>query len=130
LAEYRDRYDEIRAAGAEVVAISVDRADQSERLRRELELPFPILSDADRRVVREWNIFNPREHGGIAKPSVFVITTGREVLFSSIDSVHKRVPASDVVRMLRTRSFDRAHRRAYAPRLGDFARGLRNLFGR
>jgi peroxiredoxin len=101
LADYRDHYDEIRATGADVVAISVDRPEQSERLRRELGLPFAILSDADRFAVKEWDILNRRKHGGIAKPSVFVIATGRNVLFSSVDSVRSRIGASEVARMLR-----------------------------
>jgi peroxiredoxin len=131
LADYRDHYDEIRAAGADVVAISVDRPEQSERLRRELGLPFAILSDADRCVVKEWDTLNRREHGGIAKPSVFVIATGRNVLFSSVDSVRSRIGASEVAQMLRAHTFEHAtHRRAYTPRFNDITLALRNMFGR
>ncbi len=131
MADYRDHYPEIRAGGADVVAVSVDRPEQSERLRRELALPFTILSDADRRVVKEWDIFNPREHGGIAKPAIFVIEADRSVAFASVDSVRKRVPAAKIAEMLHTRSFDGgAQRASNAPRLHDFMRALRNTFSR
>jgi peroxiredoxin len=131
LADYRDHYQEIRAAGADVVAISVDRPERSERLRRDLNLPFAILSDADRRLVKAWDIFNPREFGGIAKPAVFVIDTNRDVLFSSVDAVRKRMGASEIATMLRGRTFTPSPaRRAYTPRAGDFRLSLRNLLGR
>ncbi len=131
MADYRDHYAEIRAGGADVVAVSVDRPEQSERLRSELALPFTILSDADRHVVKEWDIFNPREHGGIAKPAVFVIDADRSVPFASVDSVRKRIPAAKIAEILRTRSFDGgAKRESTAPRLYDFMRAMRNMFSR
>jgi peroxiredoxin len=131
LADYRDHYEEIRAAGADVVAISVDRPEHSERLRRDLNLPFAILSDVDRRLVKALDIFNPREFGGIAKPAVLIIDTNRTVLFSSVDGVRSRMGASDIARMLRARTFaPPAARRAYTPRVGDVRLSLRNLLGR
>lgn len=131
MADYRDHYKEIRAAGADIVAISVDRPERSERLRRDLELPFSILSDADRRLVKAWDIFNPREFGGIARPAVFVVDTNRKVVFSSIDSVRNRMGASAIAALLRMRTFTpRPARRAYTPRFGDFRLALRNLLGR
>jgi peroxiredoxin len=131
LADYRDHYQEIRAAGAEVVAISVDRPERSERLRRDLDLPFAILSDADRRVVKAWDIFNPREFGGIAKPALFVIDANRNVLFSSVDGVRKRMGASEIAAMLRARTFGPPPaRRAYTPRVNDVRLSLRNLLAR
>ena len=131
MADYRDHYEEIRAAGADIVAISVDRPEESEPLRRELRLPFTILSDADRRLVIEWNILNAREHGGIAKPSVFVVDTDRGVLFSSVDGVRNRMGASELARMVRACTFERgAKRQAYTPTFGDVRNALRNLFRR
>ena len=47
---------EIRALGADVAALSVDSAERSAALRAELRLPFPILGDTARRVVREWEL--------------------------------------------------------------------------
>ena len=49
MAEYRNRYEEIRKAGADVAALSVDSPETSAKLRSELRLPFPILSDPERR---------------------------------------------------------------------------------
>jgi hypothetical protein len=58
LADYREHYVEIRAAGASVVAVSVDAPDKSEALGVHLSLPFPIVCDTEHRVVRDWGIYN------------------------------------------------------------------------
>ncbi len=127
MAEYRQHYEEIRAAGANLVAVSVDSLEKSETVRQELHLPFPILCDTERRVVQQWDIYNAREKGGIAKPSVFIIDRDRTVRYSSVDEVASRVPASEIVRILQATSGERsAHRKFYFPRLGDFFRAIRN----
>ena len=68
---------EIRTAGASVVAVSVDAPDKSEALRVDLPLPFSLLCDTERRVVRDWGIYNSGEKGGIAKPAVFILTPAK-----------------------------------------------------
>jgi peroxiredoxin len=83
-----------------MVAVSVDAPEKSESVRRELQLPFPILSDSRRRVVRQWGIYNPDEKGGIAKPAVFILAPDRTVLFVSVDEVASRVPAAEILRRL------------------------------
>ena len=127
MADYRDHYTEIRAAGVDVVAVSVDPPIKSKALRRELRLPFLILSDAERRVIKHWGIYNPDERGGIAKPAVFVIDRDRTVQYSEIDDVATRVPASEIVRILRGTGRREAQRRVYIPRLSDFFRAIRNM---
>lgn len=100
MAEYRELYPSLRAAGANVVAVSVDAPEKSEFVRRSLRLPFPILSDAQRRVVREWGIYNLDEKGGIAKPAVFILAPDRTVGFVSVDEVASRVPGAEILRRL------------------------------
>jgi peroxiredoxin len=127
LADYRDHYEEIRAAGADVVAVSVDPPAKSEALRRELRLPFPILCDTERRVITDWGIHNSKERGGIAKPAVFIIDSDRTVQDSKIDDVATRVPASEIVRILGGAGQHETRRKVYIPRLSDFFRAIRNM---
>jgi peroxiredoxin len=42
--------------GAQVVAISIDPPAESVRLKRALDLPFPLLSDEDRVVARRYHL--------------------------------------------------------------------------
>jgi peroxiredoxin Q/BCP len=131
LADYREHYEKIRRAGASIVAISVDPPDRAESVRRELHLPFPILCDTDRRVVREWNIYNSRERSGIAKPSVFLIDRDRTVRYASLDSIATRVPASEIVRLLEsTAQAPTARRKIYIPTPADFFRVARSSLRR
>jgi peroxiredoxin len=127
LAEYREQYKAIRATGAGLVGVSVDAPEKSEAVRQQLQLPFPILSDSERRVVREWGIYNPKEKGGIAKPAVFILGPDRTVRFVSVDEVSARVPSADIVSMLRERK-DTIHggRKRLIPSPAMFFGAIRN----
>jgi peroxiredoxin len=128
LADYREHYDEIRAASAALAGISVDPPEASEALRRQLCLPFTILCDTERRIVQDWDVYNRCEKGGIAKPAVFIIGSNLTVHYVSLDTVSMRVPASEILRILRsTGPVSPAHRRLYIPTPAEFLRGIRNL---
>jgi peroxiredoxin len=128
LADYRDHYEEIRAASATLAAISVDPPEASEALRRQLCLPFTILCDTERRIVQDWDVYNPREKGGIAKPAVFIIGSDLTVHYVSLDTLSMRVPASEILRILRSTGPVRpVRRRLYIPTLAGILRAIRNL---
>lgn len=96
-------------------------------MRNELRLPFTILCDTERLVVRQWCVYNAREKGGIAKPAVFILDPGRIVRCVSVDKVASRVPASEIVRLLHEGARgSAAHRRAVIPRPGNFVSATRN----
>jgi len=101
-------------------------------------LPFSILCDTERRVVRDWGIYNARERGGIAKPAVFLIQPDLLVRYASVDTVAKRVPASAIVSLLKhvdpalegAGSGQMVRRRVYIPGWRDWISGIRNSFRR
>jgi peroxiredoxin len=127
LADYREHYLEIRAAAASVVAVSVDAPEASEALRGHLSLPFPILCDTDRCVIRYWDIYNPREKGGIAKPAVFIIDQDRVVRYAAVDRVMKRVAAAQIVCLLQAAAeAPPVWRRVLVPRLSNWLSAIRN----
>jgi peroxiredoxin Q/BCP len=131
LADYREHYQEIRSAGASVVAVSVDAPDESEALRVHLSLPFPILCDTERRVVRDWGIYNSREKGGIAKPAVFIIDPGQVVRYATVDAVVRRVPAAEIISLLQNAAKAQpVRRRLYVPLFSDWISAIRNLIQR
>ncbi len=130
MADYREYDLEIRSAGATVVAISVDPPDKSEALRIQLSLPFPILCDTERRVVRDWGIYNS-EKGGIARPAVFIIDPGQVVHYAAVDEVVTRVPAAEIVSLLQ--NADKAHPargRVHIPLFSDWMNAIRNIMQR
>jgi peroxiredoxin len=131
LADYREHYPEIRSAGASLLAVSVDEPGTSEALRIHLSLPFPILCDTERRVVREWGIYNSQEKGGIAKPAVFIIDPTRVIRYTAVDAVVTRVPAAEIVSLLQNADNARPlRRRVYAPLFSDWVSAIRNYMRR
>jgi peroxiredoxin len=128
LADYGEHYQEIRSAGASLVAVSVDAPDKSEALRVALSLPFPILCDTERRVVRDWGIYNAGEKGGIAKPAVFIIDPSRVVRYASVDGVVRRVPAAEIVSLLQNAGEGQPVRRKIrVPLFSEMKSAIRNL---
>jgi peroxiredoxin len=85
LSEYRDGHEELRAAGAKVAAISVDDPARADAMRRDLNLPFPVLCDATREVIRARDLVNAAE-GSIAYPAAFVIDRERRVRYRTLES--------------------------------------------
>lgn len=131
MAEYASNQVAIREAGAEIVALSVDAPERSEAVRAELRLPFPILADPSRRIVRAWDLYNPKEMGGIAVPAVFVIGPDRRIRHRSIDTTRARVSTDGVLAFLRgdvrADAIERVRVRAG---LRDFARAAANVVRR
>ncbi len=129
MADFRNHYEEIRAAGADLVAISVDTPEASEALRRQEGLPFALLCDTQKQVVKAWGIYNAGEKGGIAKPAAFIIGRDLVARFVSLDSVAARVPAPEILRILQSlETAAPARRRVYIPTFAQFVKGLGNLF--
>jgi peroxiredoxin len=90
-------------------------------------LPFPILCDTGRRVVQDWDIYNPRGKGGIAKPAVFIIGRDRTVRFAAVDTVSTRVSPSETIRLLQTGAASQtARHKLYVPRLSEWLCAIRN----
>ena len=125
MADYRDRTDDFLRVGYRVVALSVDEPDRTEHLRHTMRLPFPILCDVERQVVRDWDLFNSREKGGIAVPATFVLDSQRRVRLSSVDDVRHRSGADEVLACVRgqaTQAAKRTLRPAILPALGNIFR--------
>ncbi|MFP5378393.1 MAG: redoxin domain-containing protein [Vicinamibacteria bacterium] len=87
LCTFRDQLASFAAVDAQIVGISVDTFFALKAFSEAQELPFPLLSDFNKEVIREYGVFNPDMIGlkGLAKRSVFVVDRGgvvrhREVL--------------------------------------------------
>jgi peroxiredoxin Q/BCP len=75
--DFRDNLGHLRAAGAQVVGVSNDQPQLHEKFSAKYELNFPLLSDADKRVVKAYGVFKKkslygREFMGIER-TTFVI---------------------------------------------------------
>ncbi len=101
MADYSEQLDDFRAAGAELVAISVDDAARAEPVRQELGIKFPLLCDTQREVVKAYGLLNSGEKGGIAFPASFVIDRERVVRFRALEDVASRVNVEQLLDLVR-----------------------------
>jgi len=101
LADYSEHLEDFRAAGAELVAISVDDAARAEPVRDELGIKFPLLCDTGREVVKKYGLLNSGEKGGIAFPASFVIDRERIVRFRALEDVASRISVDQLLELVR-----------------------------
>ena len=101
MADYSQHLEDFRAAGAELVAISVDDAARAETVRQEMGIKFPLLCDTSREVVKKYGLLNSGEKGGIAFPASFVIDRERVVRFRALEQVASRVSVDQLLELAR-----------------------------
>jgi peroxiredoxin len=101
LADYSEHRQDFHAAGAELIAISVDDAARAEPVRQELGIEFPLLCDTRREAVSAYGLLNTRENGGIAFPASFVIDRDRVVRFRALEDVASRVSVEQLLELVR-----------------------------
>lgn len=68
---FREKFSDVEARGAQVVGISTDSVETQRRFKAELKLPYPLLSDADGAVSRAYSGTMPVV--GVANRANFVI---------------------------------------------------------
>ncbi len=75
LCTLRDSIARLNRAGAQVVGISVDTPFALKAFHTDQNLTFPLLSDFNKEVIRQYGVFNEDMIGlkGIAKRAVFVL---------------------------------------------------------
>ncbi len=50
-----------------------------------------MLSDADRALIKRYDIYNPSEHGGVAIPAIFLIDKSGVVRYGHVERTMIRV---------------------------------------
>ncbi len=61
---FRDRYDEIKATGAQLFGISADTAESHIKFRDQFALPFPLLVDTDHAMSEEYGAWREKNMYG------------------------------------------------------------------
>jgi peroxiredoxin len=89
-------YANIRAAGAELIAISSDDEGDTKKTVQGSRLEFPVLADKDRAVISAYNVLDPGNNR-IARPASYVLRTDGTVAWKSIDGVAVRVPTAQIL---------------------------------
>ena len=123
IAAFQSALADIRAAGAQLVAISPQTPDQSLTFAEQKALEFPVLSDAGNAVAREYGLvftqsedstatsrqlgieladYNGDDSNTLPAASTFVIGEDRVILFASVSGDYRwRVGPDEVLAALR-----------------------------
>ena len=98
----QQRYSDILAEGAQVVAVSTDNLNGAERAVTSFGIDFPILYTArNPDVPASYDAFN-RFGDGLASASVFLITDGSDIRWEDLgDNYRHLVDAETVLGQLR-----------------------------
>lgn len=72
----RDMHDDIAAAGMRVVGISPQDAASHQRFRARYDLPFTLLADPDKTVIKAWGVDGPLGIG-VRRATFLVDADGR-----------------------------------------------------
>ena len=83
---FRDDWSAYEGLGAKVFGICIDSPFVTAKFAEELDLPFPLLSDMNRDVAREWDVLHDDLFGmrDVAKRSAFVIDESGKVVYDSV----------------------------------------------
>ncbi len=89
-------YAKIRAAGAELIAISSDDEGDTKKTVQGSGLEFPVLADKDREVIKAYNVLDPG-NDRIARPASFVLRKDGTIAWKSLNGVAVRVPTAQIL---------------------------------
>lgn len=90
-------YDKIKQAGADLVAISVDKPEFAWSMSQTTGAKFQLLSDTDHKVIEAYGVFNPNEHDGIAYPSTFILDRTGTIRYMYVGKVPTDRPPDDAI---------------------------------
>lgn len=86
----------LQRRGVAIAAISVDSQEDSAKLAKSLELPFPLLEDANLKIAIQYGV--AMEGRDIAVPSVFVVLPNGTIFWKKVgESVADRPSNSEIL---------------------------------
>lgn len=89
-------YAKIRAAGAELIAISSDDEGDTKKTVQGGGLEFPVLADKDRGTITAYNVVDPGNNR-IARPAAYIVQKDGTVAWKSLDAKAVRVPTAQIL---------------------------------
>jgi peroxiredoxin len=97
LCTFRDRLSALNLVDAQVYGISVDTFFTLKAFQQDQHLTFPLLSDFNKQVIRDYGVFNEDMIGlkGIARRAVFVIDKDGIVRHSEVLADARNEPDYD-----------------------------------
>ncbi len=99
--ELQEAYADIRAEGAELVAISVDDLADAQRMAEHAGAEFPVLADEDTLVAQTYGVYNVLGDG-VSAPATFIVDGSGDLWGAYVgDDIRDRVSAESILQALR-----------------------------
>ena len=100
MCQMRDSWKDYANLNARVFGISVDSPFVTDKFRSDLDIPFPILSDFNKDVSRQYGVLHEDLMGlkGVSKRSAFVIGKDGKVVYSWVSEDPKVKPNFDEIK--------------------------------
>lgn len=94
-----EHWDEWGSLGASVYAISIDSPFANQKWRKEMDVPFPILSDFNKEAAAAYGVLHEEIVGlrGVAKRSVFVVDGHGRIAYAWVSDDPGVLPPFDEV---------------------------------
>ena len=82
---FRDNLQQIRKMGAEIIGVSLDSIESHRKFADKYSLPFPLISDKDKRIAKEYGVL--KDTGTSASRVTFIIDRKGKVakIFPKVD---------------------------------------------
>jgi peroxiredoxin len=77
------------------VGISVDDMEDTRELARDLELPFPLVSDPGLKLIRAYGVEDPANE--IAWPAIYIVVDGKVTWRHVVENYKQRPTLPDVL---------------------------------
>lgn len=86
--QLRDSYPEFERLGIQVASVSVSALSQAKAYREHTGLPFPLISDPERSVIKAYGVYHflSLEAFRMARPSCFLIDRDGRIRFLYVGS--------------------------------------------
>lgn len=97
-------YLDIQAEGAELIAISVDTLVDAQRMVDHAEASFPVLSDENHLVAKNYGLFDLLDDG-VSAPATLILNRDLELIGSQVGTdIADRASAASIVKFLQERN--------------------------
>ncbi|MEX2430814.1 MAG: redoxin domain-containing protein [Dehalococcoidia bacterium] len=100
LVELQGAYGDLRAEGAELLAVSTDGLADAERMVSHANAQFPVLADSDHAVASSYGLFDLLGDG-VSAPATLILGPNGAIIGGRVgEDINDRVPAAAILQFL------------------------------
>lgn len=60
----RDNHQALQEAGYTVIGVSADSVESHKKFEKKYDLPFPLIADTDKKIIRDYGVWGPKQFMG------------------------------------------------------------------